>query len=91
MPFSERLPLNRDTVLQFAADFLSGRLQTRADAEAAARRALTSPRLNKKNLPTERRPRKEAPPERRGVSEQFRDDDAFATWQQLTHHRPTMA
>jgi len=56
----------------------SGRLQNKADAEAAARRALTSPTLNLKNLPTKRKPRKKAPPEKRGISEQFRADDTFA-------------
>jgi hypothetical protein len=78
MPFSERLPINRDTLLQFCADFLSGRLQTKADAEAAAKKALTNPSLNMKNLPTKRKPRKKAPAEKRGVSEQFRDNDNFA-------------
>lgn len=29
LPFSERLPINRDTVLQFLADFLSGRLSNK--------------------------------------------------------------
>ena len=66
MPFSERLPINRDTLLQFCADFLSGRLQTKADAEAA--KALMNPSLNMKNLPTKRKPRKKAPAEKRGVS-----------------------
>ena len=43
MPFSEKLPINRDTLLQFCADFLSGRLQSKADVDALARKALTNP------------------------------------------------
>jgi len=66
LPFSEKLPINRDTLLQFVASFLSGKLGSKADAEAAAKLALTNPGLNMKNLPTGRKPRKKAPPERKG-------------------------
>jgi len=75
LPFSERLPINRDTLLQFCADFLSGRLHSRADAEATARLALTNPKLNRKNT-AQRQPRKTSAPETTGVSEHFRSTDA---------------
>ena len=42
IPFSEDLPLNRQTIAQFCADFLSGRLQNADDARMAAKKALTS-------------------------------------------------
>jgi hypothetical protein len=64
--FPERLPLNRDTLTRFAADFLTGRLNSKAAAEAMAKKALADPKLNLKNLPTGRKPRKEAPAQSKG-------------------------
>lgn len=40
IPFPEELPVNRDTILQFAADYLSGKLRSQADAAEMAKRAL---------------------------------------------------
>jgi hypothetical protein len=74
LPFSEKLPLNRDTLLQFCAAFLSGKLASKADAEAAAKQALTAPGLNLKNLPTGRKPRKQAPAERKGTQAHTRQE-----------------
>lgn len=77
MPFPERLPINRDTLTQFVADFLSGRMQSAADAEAIAKKALTSQKsLNMKNV-AKRKPRKETPEETKGISEQFKEGDGF--------------
>jgi hypothetical protein len=42
IPFSEDLPINRQTLAQFCADFLSGRLRNADDAKQAAKKALTS-------------------------------------------------
>jgi hypothetical protein len=47
IPFPEELPINRESIAQFCADFLSGRLQNAADAKAAAKKALTSARSGK--------------------------------------------
>ena len=40
IPFPEELPVNRDTILQFVADYLSGKLRSQADAAEMAKRAL---------------------------------------------------
>ena len=44
-----------------------------------------------KNLPTKRKPRKRAPEETRGISEQFRADDTFAGNHVLALNRSTFA
>jgi len=79
IPFPEELPINRDTILQFCADFISGKLKSEADAKEMARKALQSARpLNTKNTAT-RKARKKAPEQVRGVSEQFGDGAAGDT------------
>ena len=73
IPFSEKLPINSDTLLQFCADFLSGKLKNKADAEEAAKKALlASTPINTRNTAT-RKQRKKAPKIVTGVSEQFGD------------------
>lgn len=73
IPFSEQLSINQDTLTQFCADFISGRLQSAQDAEELARKQLqaASP-LSTKNKP-KRKPPRQAPEQVRGVSEQFGD------------------
>jgi len=76
IPFSEKLPINADTLLQFCADFISGKLQTAADAEEAARKSLLSVNpINPKNK-AKRKKRREAPNQVVGVAEQFGDGQA---------------
>jgi len=73
IPFSEKLPINADTLLQFCADFLSGKLNSAADAEEAARKALLAVNpINPKNKAA-RKARREAPEQVTGVAEQFGD------------------
>ena len=73
IPFSEKLPINSDTLLQFCADFLSGKLQSAADAEEAARKALLSVKpINPKNKAS-RKKRLDPPEQVTGVAEQFGD------------------
>jgi thioredoxin-like negative regulator of GroEL len=73
IPFSEKLPINEDTLLQFCADFLSGKLQSAADAEEAARKALQSAApMNQRNK-AKRKRRLDAPDQVTGVAEQFGD------------------
>ncbi len=76
IPFPEELPLNKDTMLQFCADFVSGKLRNAADSAEMARKALqaVSP-MNPKNK-AERKAVKKAPEQVRGVSEQFGDGNA---------------
>lgn len=40
VPFPEELPINKDTILQFTADFLSGKLKNASDAKELAKKAL---------------------------------------------------
>ena len=90
VPFSEELPLNRDTIGQFVADFLSGRLRSREEAEEMARKQLLPSRaLNMHNMPV-RRPLPPAPEVVAGVSERFSSDGAdhvlpvtAASWDRL--------
>ena len=73
IPFSEKLPINADTLLQFCADYLSGKLKNKADAEEAAKKALlASTPINTRNTAT-RKQRKKPPKVVTGVSEQFGD------------------
>lgn len=80
VPYPEELPINRDTLLQFCADFISGKLRSISDSQEMAKKQLQSSKpINLKNKAI-RKSVKEAPEERRGVSEQFGDgllgDDA---------------
>ena len=73
IPFSEKLSINKETLTQFCADFISGKLASAKDAEELARKQLLAARpLSTKNAP-KRKPVKEAPEQVRGVSEQFGD------------------
>eukprot|EP00981_Chlorochromonas_danica_P004016 scaffold766_cov167-Ochromonas_danica.AAC.4 len=73
LPFPEELPINQDTLLQFCADFISGKLRTKADLRAMAARALQrAVPINTKNTVT-RQARRASPEVVQGVSEQFGD------------------
>ena len=73
IPFPEELPVNKDTLLQFCANFLSGKLKSPDDSKEMAKMALQSVLpLNPKNK-AERKERKTIPAATRGVSEQFGD------------------
>lgn len=74
IPFHEDLPINRDTIMQYCADYLSGKLKTKQDAAESAKRALQKVTLNKKNVAARKEPR-QLPERKRGVSEQFGDGD----------------
>lgn len=73
LPFPEDLPINRETLLHFAAAFLSGRLQSSLDAQKAmvVSRPFSTHNTARRN---EKRPPKV---EIRGVSEQFKPMDAI--------------
>ena len=73
VPFPEELPINRDTLTQYCADFLSGKLKNARDTEEMAKKAVQASRpINPKNRAA-RKERKEAPEQVRGVSEQYGD------------------
>lgn len=73
IPFPEELPINKDTLLQFCADFISGKLRSPEDSKAMARKALQAAiPINQKNKAV-RKERKTVPESTRGVSEQFGD------------------
>jgi thioredoxin-like negative regulator of GroEL len=83
VPFPEELPVNKDTILQFCADFISGKLRSVDDTKEMAKKALQSALpVNPKNQAV-RKEKKKAPPVVQGVSEQFGDgirgDDAVVT------------
>lgn len=73
IPFSEKLAINKETLTQFCADFISGKLQSAKDAEELAKKQLQAARpISSKNT-LKRKPKKKAPEQVRGVSEQFGD------------------
>lgn len=76
VPFPEELPINADTLLQFCADFISGKLRSAHDAKEMAKKALQSAiPINQKNKAT-RKERRSAPKQVQGVSEQYGDGRA---------------
>lgn len=76
IPFPEELPINVDTILQYCADFISGKLRSEADSAEMAKKALQAARpINPKNK-AQRKERKQAPEVVRGISEQFGDGNA---------------
>jgi hypothetical protein len=73
IPFSEKLAINKETLTQFCADFISGKLKNAADAEELAKKQLLAATpLSSKNTP-KRKEIKKPPEQVRGVSEQFGD------------------
>ena len=83
IPFPEELPINKDTLTQYCADYLSGKLKTDADIKAMAKKQLQAVTpINQKNKAV-RKEKKKAPEVKTGVSEQFGDglkgDDAVTT------------
>eukprot|EP00752_Nemacystus_decipiens_P012627 g11183.t1 len=73
LPFPEDLPINRETLLHFAAAFLSGRLQSAIDA----RKAMVVSRPFSTHNTVWRKEKRGAPAEVRGVSEQLKPKDAI--------------
>ncbi|CAM9611872.1 unnamed protein product [Ectocarpus sp. 6 AP-2014] len=73
LPFPEDLPINRETLLHFAAAFLSGRLQSALDA----RKAMVVSRPFSAHNTVRRKDRRGTPTEVRGVSEQLKPKDAI--------------
>eukprot|EP01034_Spumella_vulgaris_P021743 gene21743-27797_t len=79
IPFPEELPINKDTILQFCADFVNGKLKSKQDVADMAKKALQSARpINPKNQAV-RKNAKSTPEVQRGVSEQFGDGNAGDT------------
>ena len=73
VPFPEELPINRDTILQFIANFLSGKLKSIEDTKELAKKALMSALpINPKNKATRKELKKE-PEVKVGVSELYGD------------------
>ena len=73
IPFPEELPINRDTLLQFCADFISGKLKSVFDTTEMAKKVMQSVNpVNPKNKAV-RKKKKEAPKAVKGVSEQYND------------------
>ena len=73
VPFPEELPVNKDTILQFCADFISGKVRSADDAKEMAKKALQSALpINPKNQAVRKAPKK-APAVVQGISEQFGD------------------
>jgi hypothetical protein len=71
IPFPEELPINTDTILQFCANFISGKLRSPEDSKEMAKKALQAVNpINPKNK-AERKDRKKVPEATRGISEQF--------------------
>jgi thiol-disulfide isomerase/thioredoxin len=75
IPFSESLPVNSDTILQFCADYLSGKLKNAFDAQERANKALQATNRNTKNQAV-RAEIKPAPETQVGVAEPFGDGAA---------------
>lgn len=81
IPFPEELPINYDTLNQYCAEFLSGKLRSPKDALELVQKALrrTTP-VSQKNK-ADRKERKKAPEAVTGISEQYGDgragDDAI--------------
>lgn len=73
MPYISSLPVNKDTLLQFCANFLNGKLRSKEDAAEMAKKALSAALpVNQKNK-VARKERKGAPRQEQGISEQFGD------------------
>lgn len=73
VPFPEELPLNKDTILQFCADFISGKLHSPEDTKEMAKKALQrAVPLDTRNKAERKAPR-QAPDVVQGVSEQWGD------------------
>eukprot|EP00903_Cladosiphon_okamuranus_P016612 g15324.t1 len=72
LPFPEDLPINRETLFHFVAAFLSGRLQSAIDA----RKAMIVSRPFSTHNTVQRKDKRGAPAEVRGISEQLKPKDA---------------
>ena len=84
VPFPREVPIDRRSVLQFCADFLTGKTQSAADARRNAKTALARSSAGPSATPAARRaaaargaaPRsRAAPPTEVGISEQFSKSD----------------
>lgn len=72
LPFPEDLPINRETLLHFAAAFLNGRLQSSLDV----RKAMVASRPFSTHNTARRNEKRPPEAEIRGISEQFKPMDA---------------
>lgn len=75
-PFPEEFGINKDTIVQFCADFLTGKIRSPEDSQLFAKKqlALSTP-LSSKNKAIRKEPKK-PPPVQRGVAETFGDGAA---------------
>lgn len=73
IPFPEELPINRDTLFQFCADFISGKLKSVHDTSEMAKKVLQAVRPVNQMNKARRREKKRAPKRVQGVSEQYGD------------------
>lgn len=72
-PFPEELPINKDTILQFCADFISGKIKSADDSKEMAKKALQrATPLDTRNQAV-RQAVKAAPEVVKGVAEQWGD------------------
>ena len=86
IPFPEELPINKDTLMQYVADFLSGKLRNVDDAQDMAKKALQSAKpINPRNRAVRSQPKPKAEVVR-GVSEEYADGSAGdkAIWSNIT-------
>ena len=73
VPFPEELAVNKDTLLQYVADFISGKLRSSADVDKMTKKALqSSSPINQKNK-AKRKEKKAAAEIVRGISEEYAD------------------
>ena len=82
-PFPEEYGINKQTIVQFCADFLTGKIKSANDAKELAKRALQSATpISQKNKAIRQKRKEYSKDAKRGVSEQFGDgaegDDAIA-------------
>lgn len=73
IPFPEELPINRDTLFQFCADFISGKLKSAFDTSEMAKKVLQAVTPGNQMNKAQRKEKKKAPKKIQGVSEQYDD------------------
>ena len=76
IPFPEELPINRDTLIQFCADFISGKLKSVFDTTEMAKKVLQSVKPISTKNKVQRKEKKKAPKHVQGISEQYEDGSA---------------
>ena len=73
IPFPEELPINRDTLFQFCADFISGKLKSVFDTSEMAKKVLQAVKPVNQMNKVQRKEKKKAPKRVQGMSEQYDD------------------